>query len=251
VRAVQDLSDECSGGFGERDVFPLVVQLIGGERFFSRWFDGAELVGHWEVRRGAEAEVFEEVAGRAVEVGAAEGVVLARDADEVAFHELLEHLGGGDTSDGFDVGTGDGLAVGDDGERLHCGGGEFEPCLSLVQLVEPGGKLGPREQLVAGRDSFDAEGGPRLVVGDVQLVDECAGFGRVGQHGNERELARGEGRVGDEEGRFESGHFLGATEGVWSAAERVAILSDRREPMEAPLPGLRRWGVGVAGREVR
>jgi len=167
----------------------------------------AELFVHGEIVDGAEAEGFEEEAGRFVEVGTTECVVGTADFDETAIHELLEHFDTGDAADGFDVSADDRLAVGDDGEGFHLAGGEFEFGLTVVEFVEPVRVLGAGEHLIPGGDLFDAEGSAATVVDVIEFPDDGAGFGGIGQGRELGEFAGGECAAGDEEDCFDAGHF--------------------------------------------
>ena len=87
-----------------------VVELAG---HLLKLFDAGELVDVLE----AEAE--EEVLGGFVEDGAADDLLAAGGGDEFAGEQGAEDAGGVDATDLGDLGGGDGLLVGDDGEGFE------------------------------------------------------------------------------------------------------------------------------------
>ncbi len=87
-----------------------VVQLAG---HLFELFDAGELVDVFE------AEAKEEVLGGFVEDRAADDLLAAGGGDELAGEQRAEDAGGVDAADLGDLGGGDGLLVGDDGEGFE------------------------------------------------------------------------------------------------------------------------------------
>src|SRR4051794_27882466 len=71
-----------------------------------------QLFGLWQVFKVVHSEELEEAFGGAVEDGAAGFFGSAGDVDEVLFHQAADGFAAGYASDGFDVGSEDGLFVG-------------------------------------------------------------------------------------------------------------------------------------------
>ena len=132
-------------------------------------FDAGKLVDVFQ----AEAE--EEILGRLVEDGAADDLFAAGGGDELARHQAAEDAAGVDAADLGDLGRGDGLLVGDDGEGLEGLEGELQGRLQRFDEAADGVVvLGLGGEAVAAGDLADLEaavGGG--VVGD-ELVEDGA-----------------------------------------------------------------------------
>ena len=132
-------------------------------------FDAGKLVDVFE----AEAE--EEVLGGFVEDGAADDLFAAGGGDELARDEGAEDAAGVDAADLGDLGGGDGLLVGDDGEGFEGLEGELQGRLEGFDEAADGVVvLGLGGEAVAAGDLADLEaavGGG--VVGD-ELVEDGA-----------------------------------------------------------------------------
>jgi hypothetical protein len=143
-----------------------VIKLAG---HLFKFFDAGELVDVLE----AEAE--EEVFGGFVEDGAADDLLAAGGGDELAGEEGAEDAGGVDAADLGDLGGGDGLFVGDDGEGFEGLEGELEGWLEGLDEAADGVVvlgLGGEAEAAGDFADFEAAGGVG-VVGD-ELVEEGA-----------------------------------------------------------------------------
>ena len=197
------------------------VELAG---HLLKLFDAGKLVDVFE----AEAE--EEVLGGLVEDGAADDLLAAGGGDELARQERAEHAGGVDATNLGDLGGGDGLLVGDDGERLEGLQGELQRGLEALDEAADGiVVLGLGAQAEAAGDLADLEAAVAIgVVGDelfedgAEVVAELAlaGFGLAGGVARELLLVVGGGF------RLLGGRCLGD----W---------------------GLGGWGLGLRGRTLR
>jgi hypothetical protein len=177
--------------------------------------DFSEFGGVGEVVEIFEAKVLHEELGGLVEEGAAGDFGAASDADEVAVEEGLHDAIDGDAADGFDVGAGDGLAVGDDGEGFHGRGAEAGLAVLGEELAEPGGEVRLGDELPAGSAFADFVGAAGLGVFLLELLDgvlELRGFD-FGEAGDGGILLRGVGGPFEEGRKFLGGdRFLGGEE---------------------------------------
>ena len=132
-------------------------------------FDGGELVDVFE----AEAE--EEFFGGFVEDRAADDLLAAGGGDELAGHQGAEDAAGVDAADLGDLGGGDGLLVGDDGEGFERLEGELERRLEgLDEAADGVVVLGLGGEAEAAGDFADLEAAVAVgVVGD-ELVEDGA-----------------------------------------------------------------------------
>ena len=171
-------------GLGFAVIF-LLLHFIGG--FWGVVFHGdlillGEFAGHLlklfdagKLAEVFEAEAEEEFLGGFVEDGAADDLFAAGGGDELAGEEGAEDAAGVDAADLGDLGGGDGLFVGDDGEGFEGLEGELEGWLEGFDEAADGVVvLGLGGETVAAGDFADLEaavGGG--VVGD-ELVEEGA-----------------------------------------------------------------------------
>src|SRR5436853_534100 len=72
-----------------------------------------------QVLETVEPEVDQELPGGAIEERLAHHLLAAGDAHHAALQECLHHARGTDAAQLLDLGAGDGLPVGDDGQRLQ------------------------------------------------------------------------------------------------------------------------------------
>ena len=103
---------------------------------------------------------------------------MARDPHEIALGETPHHGSHFDAANVLDLGTGDGLLVGDDRERLECRAAE--PCRTLLlELPDVARQILARAHLVAAGDLPDLDAALllRVVVGE--LGDERASLRRL------------------------------------------------------------------------
>lgn len=138
----------------------------------ERGFDdlaGEDVVDLGELVGTVEAEIVHEMPGGPVDEGfPGDGLVAAGDDDEFLLEELLDAVVRADAADGLDLGLGDGLFVGDDGEGLE--GGRRKALEELVAvelgdgLVE--GPLGEELPAAAALPQFEG-----VELGGVLLAD--------------------------------------------------------------------------------
>ena len=143
-----------------------VIELAG---HLLELFDAGELVDVLE----AEAE--EEVLGGLVEDGAADDLLAAGGGDELAGHEGAEGSGRFDAADLGDLGGGDGLLVGDDGQGFKRLERELEGRFEALDEASDGVVIfGLGAEAEASGDFADLEAAIAVgVVGD-ELVEEGA-----------------------------------------------------------------------------
>jgi hypothetical protein len=167
-----------------------------------------------EILEAFEAVDLEEFAGGGIEDGSAEGVVTAGDFDEALFHEESEGFAAVDAADGFDVGAGERLLVGDDGEGFAGRAGEAEFLVAAAKRGEPAMEFAAGEQLKTAGDFFDLKRG---IVGDeevLQFSDGAASGGDVGEAGGGGDLPRGQRLVSQKQDRFDGRHDAVAGQGI-------------------------------------
>ncbi|MDB5323837.1 MAG: hypothetical protein JWN40_5468 [Phycisphaerales bacterium] len=133
-----------------------------------------QFFGLRQVFEVVHSEELEESFGGAVEDGAAGFFGSAGDVYQVFFHEGADGFAAGYASDGFDVGSQDGLFVGDDCEGFEGGLAEFGVGLALVESLEDIAVLGEGEELVTTSDLLDAEGAGGVFVLFVEILDGLA-----------------------------------------------------------------------------
>src|SRR5258706_11566351 len=143
---------------------------IGGVLFL--WL--GQFFGLRKVFEIVHSEELEEAFGGAVEDGAAWFFGSAGYVYQVLFHEGADGFAAGYASDGFDIGSEDGLFVGDDGEGFEGGLGELGVGLALVEALEDVAELREGEELVTAGDLFDAEGSGGVFVLLVEILDGLA-----------------------------------------------------------------------------
>ena len=95
----------------------------------------------------------------------------AGDANEVSVEQRLHHAIDRDATHGLDVGAGDGLAVGDDGEGFHRRGAQAGLAVLWKKLSQPRREVGLRHQLPTCRTLADLKGPAGLGVFALELFD--------------------------------------------------------------------------------
>src|SRR5688500_8797756 len=111
-----------------------------------------ELVGPRQLLEMAESELLEEDRRRAVQKWAANAFGATGDLDQAAVMERLEHTANRDAPDLLDLCAPDRLPIGDECQRLECGGREsMGPCREL-RALDRFGVLGAGEDLPATTD---------------------------------------------------------------------------------------------------
>ena len=84
---------------------------------------------------------------------------------------LLAPLAALHAADRFDLDPQHGLAIGHDGQCLHCRSGEADLLRRRLQAPEPGGEFGPRHQLEPAGHLHHPKRAALLIVQVVQLPD--------------------------------------------------------------------------------
>ena len=110
----------CGAGFGGR----LQRSALFAFRAPRQLLD---LPQRGQIVQGGQAEYLEKFSGGAVEDRAAGNVLLAHHADEPPVEERTDHRSAVHAAHLFGFGAGDGLAVGDDGQRFERGLRELRP----------------------------------------------------------------------------------------------------------------------------
>ena len=130
-----------------------------------------------------------EVLGRCVQIRPSQFVASSSDANQIPFHQLSKDFTTAYAPDGLDVGSQHRLTKRDHGKGLH--GRSGQPCLAgdVLQAAYPTGEVGPRQQLIAARNTFHAKRLAGLVVQLVQPTYQRTRFGSVGKISILAELA--------------------------------------------------------------
>lgn len=138
-----------------------------------------------QIGEGFETEVLEEGGGGAVEEGAPGEFAAPDGAHQGEFQEGSQGMVGGDAADRFDFGAADGLAVGDDGQRLQCGAGEALRRFGLQQGSDPrgGGRNGPQGEASVLFAEPQSQVGVTEGGGDIFQVDADFALGDGGELG--------------------------------------------------------------------
>src|SRR3990172_5367478 len=146
------------------------ICLLGGRD------EGLEFLGRGEIRNILETEVFQERPRGAVEKRPAYLSLTPEDPDEPPFHEGFQDGIHQHAPDRLDLGFGDRLPVGDDGQRLERRPGQ--PGRSrLGQSADPGVQLRSGRHPIAASDLKDREARTPLLIPILQgvqaLNDPC------------------------------------------------------------------------------
>ena len=96
-----------------------------------------DLLLRGKVFEAVEAEIGEEFVRRPVDERVARGLLPADDLDQLLFEQGLQRRRRVDAAQGRDLGLGDGLVVGDRGQRLQGGRGELVLALDLEEAPDP------------------------------------------------------------------------------------------------------------------
>lgn len=122
-----------------------------GSRGFRRGsaaqLDGAQLVGIGQLVQILQTEFLEEDRRGLVEQRAARLFGATSDADQFTLQQGGHNAVHGHTAHGFDVRAGNGLAIGDDGERLDRRLAHARDLGAIEKLFDPDGVLGPGANL--------------------------------------------------------------------------------------------------------
>lgn len=127
--------------------------------------------------------------------------------DQPSFHEHSQHLRAGHSPHRIHIGPCDGLAIGDNGQRLHRGGGQSQVRCRSAEPNEPRFERGSGEELEAASDIGDLKGRAVGVVQSPEFGDQRADFGGIGQTGGISQPSSGQRFVGQEQGGFQACQF--------------------------------------------
>jgi len=110
-----------------------------------------------------QPEVGQESFGRPVDQGIARALFPSRDLDQLLFEQSLDRVRGVDIAQGRDLGQGNRLMVGDDGQRLQGSRGQLALAVDLEKPSHPGVEFGSGGEDVApaALDDDDAAFGGR------------------------------------------------------------------------------------------
>ncbi len=110
-----------------------------------------ELLERGQVLQAVEPEANQELARGAVEERLPHHLLAPGDADQAVIEQRLEHARGRDAAQLLDLGPGDRLAIGDDGERLERRHRQLGAAGDLEELAQVALERGPRHQAHAAR----------------------------------------------------------------------------------------------------
>ncbi len=154
--------------------------------------------------------------GGSIKVGPPQRVVFANNLDQPTLHQLLQNVGRGHSPDGLDVGSGQRLAIGHDGEGFEARRRQFQPFLTVMDAIKPPGEDRTRQHLIARADAFNPERRTAEIIGHIQLIDDLLGLSGIEQCRTLRDPPGREGSVTDQEGRFHAGLPRSSAAGLFS-----------------------------------
>ena len=178
-----------------------------------------------QILEATQAEDLQESFGRAVEDGAAQGVVSAGDAYQTFFHEQAKCLATMNAADAFDVGAHDRLAIGHDGERLAGGPGQAQFALAAAQGGEPAMIFRPGQKLETAGQFFYLKGRAIAVIEALQFANQTASGGGVGQAGDMSQPPGGYRFIRGQQDGFQIGQLRLASQGI--VGRRIAAALAR------------------------
>jgi len=161
--------------------------------------DLGEVALRREILERFEAEALHELFRGAVEQRPAGGIGAADDPGQAPLHEHAQDLVALHAADVLHAGAGNGLLVGDDGQRLERRLGEPGAAFGPPRGHHPGPVLGPSQHLIAVGDLFDLECPALFVVLGTQLRDEFADLAHVEALDDLGDVTRANGLLGGEE----------------------------------------------------
>lgn len=129
-----------------------------------------KVLGFGQIFHAGEAESIEKLACSAVKHRSSQLLGPAGNLHHSPVHERSYDLPAGNTADGFELGTGDWLAVCDNGEGLECRLGEPGGCTRTVHRGDNRGVLGAGHHPISARHLFDCKCPAMLKILRVELV---------------------------------------------------------------------------------
>ena len=154
--------------------------------------------------------------GGAVQERSPQLVAPAADSGQVSLHQLPEDFSAIDSTNGLNIGSQDGLTIGDHGQGFQRRRREPNFGRDMSQFSQPCGEGRTRQQLVTARDLLNAKRPTTPIVHLVQLANQCTSFRSIRQVGVLTQFPTIEGFAGEEQDGFES------LEAGIARAERVA-----------------------------